>query len=92
MTILSKIRNLAHAVERCGIEGGVDVVSTGDGVRGQEGNDLSRREATCVLKAFKDGGDAVLGLGDETLDGRGGRIGTTCKEFQTRCTLFTESV
>lgn len=68
------------------------MISTGDGVRGQEGDDLSGRESTCVLKACKNGGDAVLGLGDETLDGRGNCIGTTSKEFQTGCTLFTESV
>ena len=76
-----------HAVERCGIEGGVDVVGTSDGVGSEEGDDLEGRESSSIIETLKNVGDAVLGLGDQTVDSRGSRVGATSKELETGCTL-----
>ena len=76
-----------HAVEGRGIESGVDVVGTGNGVGSEEGDDLEWRESTGVIETLKNIGDAVLGLGDQTVDSRGSGVGATSKELETGCTL-----
>ena len=83
----NSIWSATHAVERCGIEGGVDVVGTGNGVGSEEGDDLEGRESTGVIETLKNVGDAVLGLGDQTVDSRSGCIGATSEELKTGCTL-----
>ena len=76
-----------HAVEGRGIESGVDVVGTGNGVGSEEGDDLEWRESSSVIETLENVGDAVLGLGDQTVDSWGSRVGATSKELETGCTL-----
>ena len=68
-------------------EGGVDVVGTGNSVGSEEGDDLEWRESSGVIETLKNVGDAVLGLGDQTVDSRSGGIGATSEELETGCTL-----
>ena len=77
-----------HAVEGGGIESGVNVVCTSDGVGSEEGDDLEGREASCIVEAGQNVGNAVLGLRDETINSGGGRVGTTGKELELRRTLM----
>ena len=78
---------VTYAVEGRGVEVGVDVVGTSDGVGSEEGDNLEGRESSGVIETLKDVGDAVLGLGDQTVDSRSGRVGATSKELETGCTL-----
>ena len=84
---MREVIRATHAVERCGIESGVDVVGTSDGVGSEEGDDLEGRESSSVIETLENVGDAVLGLGDQTVDSRGSRVGATSKELETGCTL-----
>ena len=85
-TVKEVIRG-THTVERCGIEGGVDVVGTGNSVGSEEGDDLEGRESSSVIETLENVGDAVLGLGDQTVDSRGSRVGATSEELETGSTL-----
>ena len=78
---------VTYAVEGRSVEVGVDVVGTGNGVGSEEGDDLEWRESSSVIETLKNVGDAILGLGDQTVDSRSGGIGATSKELETRCTL-----
>ena len=90
---VKEVIRATHAVEGGGIEGGVDVVGTGNGVGSEEGDDLEGRESSSVIETLENVGDAVLGLGDQTVDSRSGGIGATSEELETRCTLsFTRAV
>ena len=84
---VKEVIRATHAVERCGIESGVDVVGTSDGVGSEEGDDLEGRESSSVIETLKNVGDAVLGLGDQTVDSRSGGIRATSEELKTGCTL-----
>ena len=81
---------VTYAVEGRGIEVGVDVVGTSDGVGSEEGDDLEWRESSGVIETLKNIGDAVLGLGDQTVDSRSGCIGATSEELKTGCSLSLE--
>ena len=63
------------------------MVRTRNGVRSKERDDLEGRESSSVIETLKNVGDAVLGLGDQTVDSRGSRVGATSEELETRCTL-----
>ena len=84
---MREVIRATHAVERCGIEGGVDVVGTGNSVGSEEGDNLEGRESSSVIETLENVGDAVLGLGDQTVDSRSGCIGATSEELETGCTL-----
>ena len=84
---LKEVIRATHAVEGRGIESRVDVVGAGNSVGSEEGDDLEGRESSSVVETLKDVGDAVLGLGDQTVDSRSGRVGATSKELETGCTL-----
>lgn len=71
------------AVEGNGLNGGIDVVSTGNSMRRKQ---CVGSELTAVLHTSKDGGDVVLGFWDETVRSRGGCVGATEQEFQARST------
>ena len=64
------------------------MVRTRNGVRSKERDDLEGREASCIVEAGQNVGDAVLGLRDETVNSGGGRVGTTGKELELRRTLM----
>lgn len=87
-----RAKNITHGVEGRGVERRVHVISTGNTVRSQEGNDFTRTEVTSILEAREDLGDIVLGLGDETVDGRSSRVGTSSEELQLRGTLYAQLV
>ena len=85
---MKEVVRATHAVEGRSVERGVDVVRTRNGVRSKERDDLEGREASCIIEAGKNVGDAVLGLRDETVNSGGGRVGTTGKELELRRTLM----
>ena len=80
-----------HAVERCGIQGRVDVVGTSDGVGSEEGDDLEGREASGIVEPLQDLSDVVLRLRDETVNGGGRRVGAAGTELKLRSTLSDKS-
>ena len=80
------VEELGGRVEGRAGDGGVDVVGGGDGVRGEEGDDLGGREAADarerVLEAGEDAVDGVERLRDG-LVGRGlGRVGAADEDVQ----------
>ena len=77
----------AHGVEGSGIDGLVDLVSTGDGVRREQGDDLKRREVAGIGETLEDRGDAVLGLRDQANDGGNGVVGAASQKLELRSTL-----
>lgn len=77
-----------HRVEGGGVDGLVDLVRTSDRVRGEEGDDLERRETAGIFETLEDRGDAVLRLGDQADDGRDGLVGATRQELDLRGTLM----
>ena len=90
---VKEVIRATHAVEGGGIEGGVDVVGTGNGVGSEDGDDLEGREATGIVETLENSRDVVGRQGDETLDSRGSRILATSKELETGCTLsFAQAV
>ena len=88
---MNEVIRATHAVEGRGIESGVDVVGTSDGVGSKEGDDLEGCESSSVIETLKNVGDAVLGLGDQTVDSRGSRVGATSEELETGSTLSFRS-
>lgn len=80
---------MTYAVEGSGIDGRVNLVCTSDGVRSEERNNFEGREVACIGKASKDGVYTVLGLRDQTDNGRDGRVRTASKEFKLGSTLDT---
>ena len=88
---VKEVIRATHAVERCGIEGGVDVVGTSDGVGSEEGDDLEGREASGIVEPLQDLSDVVLRLRDQTVNGGGSRVGATGTELELRSTLSDEA-
>ena len=84
---VKEVIRATHAVEGRCVESGVDVVGTGNSVGSEEGDDLEGRESSSVIETLENVGDAVLGLGDQTVDSRSSRVGATSEELKTRCTL-----
>ena len=82
------IEQVRGRVERRARDSGVDVVRTRNGVRSKERDDLEGREASCIVEAGQNVGDAVLGLRDEAVNSGGSRVGTTGKELELRRTLM----
>ena len=76
-----------YTVEGRGINGRVNLVCTGDGVRREERNDLEGSEAAGILETVQDGGNVVRGQGNETLDGGGGPVLAASKELELGRTL-----
>ena len=56
-------------------------------MRCQERDHLEGREATGVLEALQNAGNAVLGLRNEAVDGGDGLVGAASQELELRCTL-----
>ena len=81
---------MTYAVERRGIEVGVDVVGTSDGVGSEEGDDLEGCEASGIVEPLQDLSDVVLRLRDQTVNGGGSRVGATGTELELRSTLSDE--
>ncbi len=75
-------------VEGSGVDGGVDLVGTGDGVGREESDDFIGREVASVLEPREDRGDVVLGLRDQTVHSRDSLVRTTSQELELRSTLL----
>ena len=87
---MKEVVRATHAVEGGGIEGGVDVVGTGNGVGSEEGDDLEGRESSGIVEPLQDLSNVVLGLRDQTVNGGGSRVGATGTELELRSTLSDE--
>ena len=81
---------MTYAVEGRGVEVGVDVVGTSDGVGSEEGDDLEGCEASGIVEPLQDLSNVVLGLRDETVNGGGSRVGATGTELKLGSTLSDE--
>ena len=81
------MRYATNRVKWSGIDGLVDLVSTGDRVGGQERDNLERREVAGILEASENAGNAILRLRDQANDSGDGSVGTTSHELDLRCTL-----
>ena len=57
-------------------------------MRGKEGDDFEGGEASGILETLENLGDAVLRLGNETLDGSDGLVGATRQELKLRSSLL----
>ena len=85
---LREIEGVVHSVERCSVKRLVNVVSTSNGVRSQEGNHFSGGEATGILKSLQDRSDAILGLRNKALNGGSGCVRASGEELQAWSTLY----
>ena len=86
---LREIEGVAHSVERCSVKRLVNMVSTSDGVRSEERDDLEGSEASGILETLENLGDAVLRLRDQANDSRDSRVRTAGQELYLRGTLKT---
>ncbi len=80
------VEELGRRVEGRSGDGGVDVVGSRDGVRGEEGDDLSGGEASGVGETRKDAVDGVERLGDGQVGGGLGGVRTAEEDVELRCT------
>lgn len=80
-------KSATDGVEGRGIDTLVDLVCTGNRVRGEEGNDLEGREVAGIFETRENLGNIVLGLGNQALDGSDGLVRAAGQEFETGSTL-----
>lgn len=91
-TSLERLNKDAYRVEGCSIDSIIHLVSTGDGVRGQERDNLEGRETASIGETCKNGSDAVLRLRDQAVNSSDGLVGTTSQELELRGALQNKEI
>lgn len=73
-------------VEGNGLDGRVDVISTSDTVRGQEGDNIIGCHTSSILESREDTIESIIGLRDETIGRDLLGVRTASKELELRST------
>ena len=81
-----RVEREGSAVEGSARNGRVDEISSCDGVRGEEGNDLSSGEASSIGEAGQDAVDGVERLRDGQVGGGLGSVHTAKEDVELRST------